>query len=158
MQERTIASKFPSAASAAKGNAASTPAVPAALRNARRSNRPANRSPQHAHAGACISDIVVLLDQSSPVLIRLTLPRADQSPQGTLGDKSAGETQPDLETGGGVFHVDVCSMESRNRGHQTEPQAVTLCPPAALEPGEAFEHVLTFMHGNSRSVVSHGGL
>src|SRR5438445_9882156 len=66
MQERTIASKFPSAASAAKGNAASTPALPAALRNARRSNRPANRSPQHEHAGSCTSDIVALLDGSFP--------------------------------------------------------------------------------------------
>src|SRR5436853_7871941 len=102
MQERTIASKFPSAASAAKGNAASTPALPAALRNARRSNRPANRSPQHEHAGSCTSDIVALLDRSFPVLIRRTVPRADGSPQDTLGDKSTGETQPYLETGAGI--------------------------------------------------------
>src|SRR5262245_48945563 len=44
-------------------------------------------------------------------------------------------------------------MQTGDRRHQAEPQAVAGGAPAVLEPIEAPEHVLALVGGNSRAVV-----
>src|SRR5215475_4441509 len=59
----------------------------------------------------------------------------------------------ELEAGGVVGHLDSSAVEAGNGSDQTEAQPVAGRAATALQPVKALEDLLTFVEGNSRSIV-----